>query len=97
MKTLNFIEAFLVKLEENEKHVFLNCPEYIIVPLFPFFQLAYLLNLSEVLILLESIETESKGYIIRDTSNIALAYNEHRQLNEFIRYQTINILEKMRF
>lgn len=94
---LNQIEQFLLRLEENEKFVFENCPDDRIFQLIPFFQLVHVLNLDEIIWFLISLEQSLKGKLVRSEGYLMITLSDKVYVEEDLRRFTIQLLEKMRF
>ena len=95
--TLNSIEQFLFNLEQNEKTVFSEHPDYFIYPLIPFFQIVHVLNIEDVLTQLNQIEVVLGGYLIRVDGYLVYTCSEFGVREEDLRRLTIQLLEIMRF
>lgn len=84
MALFNYIEGFLIHLEKNEEKVGAY-PNHIIVPMFPFFNLLYCVNLKTVIKEIYFLESSSNGIIIRYNNYISIAIDdvdvERRQLS----------------
>ncbi|CAH8234928.1 hypothetical protein VAE122_3040171 [Vibrio aestuarianus] len=59
------VEQFLLNLEHNEQRILSLCPDHLLLPTLPFFQLVHVINIEEVIKQLATIEIITGGQFIR--------------------------------
>ncbi|AYV25041.1 hypothetical protein L1D61_25700 [Vibrio mediterranei] len=96
-RTLNPIEQFLLDLEQSERTVFSQYPDYLIYPVVPFFQLVHVCNLEQVIEQLNRFQSVLGGYLIRADGYLAFTCPEFRVREDDLRRLTLQLLEIMRF
>ncbi|HDI3264683.1 TPA: hypothetical protein PMC50_003331 [Vibrio cholerae] len=94
---LNDVEQFLLHLEQNEGIVFEQYPNYVLLPVIPFFQLIHVQNVLQVIDRLHCFEPVSNGFLIRVDGYLTLACEERSIRDDNFRRITIQLLETMRF
>lgn len=72
----DYIECFLTRIESNEAHVFNFHPDYLFIPILPFFQLVYVLNKKEIMDTLTNIDSTFNSLMIRVDGYLCLALDE---------------------
>lgn len=95
--TLNPIEQFLLHLEQSERTVFSEYPDYLIYPILPFFQLVHVCNTEQVIEQLNQFESVLDGYLIRVDGYLAFTCPEFSAREDDLRRLTLQLLEIMRF
>ncbi|MCX8986014.1 hypothetical protein [Citrobacter portucalensis] len=83
---LNIVEEFLLNLEMNERHVFEDCPEHLVLHIMPFFQLVHVINVDEIIVRLMLFESVFSGKLIRVEGYITLVVDEHMVSKEKMCY-----------
>ncbi len=95
--SLDGIERFLLHLEQNEGIIFRDCPEHLLLPIMPFFQLVHLVNLEAVIKMLLQIEQMTQGMFIRVDGFITFTIVEQDYSERDVRQFSIKLFELMRF
>lgn len=97
MSEFSPVEQFLLRLERNERDVFVHHPDHILVPIIPFFQLVHAVNVECVLIQLSRFEQEEGNALIRLDGFLTLAADEKNIRPDDLRRWIITLCESMRF
>ncbi|MDE1211615.1 hypothetical protein [Vibrio aestuarianus] len=91
------VEQFLLNLEHNEQRILSLCPDHLLLPTLPFFQLVHVINIEEVIKQLATIEIITGGQFIRVDGYLTLAIEEQLYQSEELRCLTLQLFEIMRF
>ena len=97
MSEFSAIEQFLLKLERNELDVFVRYPDYILLPIIPFFQLVHTENIEVVLERLSHFEQGDSQFLIRLDGFVTLVIDEANFRKDDLRHQMFQLLESMRY
>ncbi|AQS37655.1 hypothetical protein Sps_02501 [Shewanella psychrophila] len=95
--SLDGVERFLQRLEQNEKVIFRDYPDHLLLPIVPFFQLVHLGNLETVIEMILQFEIMTKGMFIRVDGFLTFTIVEQDYLEDEVRHFAINLFENMRF
>ncbi len=96
-RRLNPVEQFLLNLENSEKRIFEHCPENLLLPIIPFFQLVEVINLIEVLGVVGEYEATSKGVFVRVDGYLTLSVADQDFNLEGVRLFCKRLCDSMRY
>ncbi|EGQ8131803.1 hypothetical protein CGI04_06865 [Vibrio parahaemolyticus] len=97
MSVLSNIERFLLKLERNEREVLTHYPDYVLLPIIPFFQLVHVEDIELVLKQFSPFEQGEGQFLIRLDGFVTLAADETSLQIDDLRRWTLQLLESMRY